>query len=107
MALTPGTSLGVYRVGDLLGKGGMGEVYRARDEKLGRDVALKVLPEEFASDPDRFVRFEREARLLASLNPPNIAGIHGCFAVRTGTASEGRTEPWAGRGMPTRKATAS
>ena len=77
MALTPGVSLGVYRVGDLLGKGGMGEVYRARDEKLGRDVALKVLPEQFASDPDRFARFEREARLLASLNHPNIAGIHG------------------------------
>ena len=107
MALTPGTSLGVYRVGDLLGKRGMGEVYRARDERLGRDVALKVLPEEFASDPDRFVRFEREARPLASLNPPTIAGIHGCFADSTGTASEGRTERWAGRGMPTRKATAS
>jgi serine/threonine protein kinase len=55
----------------------MGEVYRARDEKLGRDIAIKVLPAEFASDPDRLARFEREARLLASLSHPNIAGIHG------------------------------
>jgi eukaryotic-like serine/threonine-protein kinase len=77
MALASGSSLGVYRISGLLGKGGMGEVYRARDEKLGRDVALKVLPAAFASDPDRFARFEREARLLASLNHPNIAGIHG------------------------------
>ena len=106
-ATLTGQSLGVYHVLDLLGVGGMGEVYRARDTKLGRDVALKVLPRLFSADPDRLARFEREARLLASLNPPNIAGIHGCFAVRTGTASEGRTEPWAGRGMPTRKATAS
>jgi eukaryotic-like serine/threonine-protein kinase len=67
----------VYRIGGLLGKGGMGEVYRARDEKLGRDVALKVLPTEFASDPDLLARFGREARLLASLNHRNIAGIHG------------------------------
>ena len=77
MALTSGTTLGVYRVSGLLGKGGMGEVYRARDEKLGREVALKVLPSEFASNPDRLARFGREARLLASLSHPNIAGIHG------------------------------
>src|SRR5262245_38114949 len=77
MALTSGTTLGVYRISDLLGKGGMGEVYRARDEKLGREVALKVLPSAFASDPDRLARFGREARLLAALNHPNIAGIHG------------------------------
>src|SRR5262245_24683451 len=77
MALTSGSSLGIYRVGGLIGKGGMGEVYRARDEKLGRDVALKVLPAAFASDPDRLARFGREARLLAALNHPNIAGIHG------------------------------
>src|SRR5262245_32813212 len=77
MPLSPGATLGVYRVSGLIGKGGMGEVYRARDEKLGRDVALKVLPSQFASDPDRFARFGREARLLASLSHPNIAGIHG------------------------------
>ena len=77
MPLSSGTTLGVYRISGLIGKGGMGEVYRARDEKLGRDVALKVLPSQFASDPDRFARFGREARLLASLSHPNIAGIHG------------------------------
>jgi serine/threonine-protein kinase len=77
MPLTSGTTLGVYRISGLLGKGGMGEVYRARDEKLARDVALKILPPEFASDPDRVARFGREARLLASLSHPNVAGIHG------------------------------
>ena len=77
MSLVSGTALGVYRISSLIGKGGMGEVYRAHDEKLGRDVALKVLPSEFASNPDRFARFGREARLLASLSHPNIAGIHG------------------------------
>jgi serine/threonine protein kinase len=77
MPLSSGTALGIYRISNLIGKGGMGEVYRARDEKLGRDVALKVLPSEFASDPDRFARYGREARLLASLSHPNIAGIHG------------------------------
>ena len=60
-----------------VGGGGMGEVYRARDTKLDRDVALKVLPEAFTSDPDRLGRFEREAKVLASLNHPNIAAIHG------------------------------
>ena len=66
--------------GDLtakIGEGGMGEVYRARDTKLERDVALKVLPEAFTSDPDRLARFEREAKVLASLNHPNIGGIYG------------------------------
>ena len=82
-------------------------VYRAEDLRLGREVAIKLLKKDASTSADWLARFEREARLLASLNPPNIAGIHGCFAVRTGTASEGRTEPWAGRGMPTRKATAS
>ena len=77
MAFSSGATLGVYRISGLLGKGGMGEVYRARDEKLERDVALKVLPQEFARDPDRFARFGREARLLAALSHPNIAGIHG------------------------------
>ena len=77
MPLTPGTRVGAYDVTGPLGAGGMGEVYRARDTKLDRDVALKVLPEAFTADPDRLARFEREARVLASLNHPNIAQIHG------------------------------
>jgi eukaryotic-like serine/threonine-protein kinase len=73
-----GKTLGHYQIGDQpLGKGGMGEVYRAKDLKLGRDVAIKVLPEEFAKDADRVARFQREAKLLASLNHPNIAAIYG------------------------------
>jgi len=72
-----GTLLAHYRLGDLLGRGGMGEVYRARDTKLDRDVALKILPPEFAADAERLARFEREARMLASLNHPNIASIYG------------------------------
>ena len=72
-----GSRLGQYEVLAKLGEGGMGEVYRARDTKLGRDVAIKVLPSSFASDTDRRVRFGREARLLAALNHPNIATIHG------------------------------
>ena len=77
MALSPGTTLGSYEVSGLLGKGGMGEVYRARDSRLGREVAIKTLPAEFASDSERLARLEREARALASFNHPNIAGIHG------------------------------
>ena len=77
MPLTPGTRIGAYDVSGPLGAGGMGEVHRARDTKLDRDVALKVLPEGFTADPDRLARFEREARVLASLNHPNIAQIHG------------------------------
>ena len=77
MALSPGTRLGSYEVTALIGQGGMGEVYRARDTKLGRDVALKVLPDLFADDPERLARFQREARVLASLNHPNIASIYG------------------------------
>jgi serine/threonine protein kinase/Tol biopolymer transport system component len=72
-----GQRLGVYQIVDLLGVGGMGEVYRARDTKLGRDVAVKVLPRLFSADPERLTRFEREARLLASLNHPHIAAIYG------------------------------
>ena len=72
-----GKTLAHYEITSQLGKGGMGEVYRAKDSKLGRDVAIKVLPEEFAKDADRVARFQREAKLLASLNHPNIAAIHG------------------------------
>ena len=77
MALEAGTRLGPYSVTEQIGAGGMGEVYRARDTKLDRDVALKILPEDFASDPERLARFQREAKVLASLNHPNIAQIHG------------------------------
>ncbi len=72
-----GKTLAHYEITSLLGKGGMGEVYQAKDSKLGRDVAIKVLPEEFARDADRVARFQREAKLLASLNHPNIAAIYG------------------------------
>src|SRR5262245_24067691 len=75
--LIPGTRLGPYEVVGSLGAGGMGEVYRARDTKLGRDVAIKVLPAALASSPERLDRFEREARLLASLNHVNIGAIYG------------------------------
>ena len=77
MSLTPGTTLGPYEVVEEIGRGGMGEVYRARDTKLDRDVALKVLPQAFTDDPDRLARFEREAKVLASLNHPNIGHIYG------------------------------
>ena len=77
MSLAAGTRLGPYEILSALGAGGMGEVYRARDTKLNRDVALKVLPDSFATDPDRLARFQREAQVLASLNHPNIAHIHG------------------------------
>jgi serine/threonine protein kinase len=72
-----GRSLGAYQIRAWLGSGGMGDVYRAHDSKLGRDVAIKILPAVFSSDVERLARFEREARLLASLNYPNIATIHG------------------------------
>ncbi len=77
MSLSPGTRLGVYDVTAQIGQGGMGEVYRAHDTKLNRDVALKVLPDAFASDPERLARFEREAKVLAQLNHPNIGHIYG------------------------------
>ena len=76
MSLEPGTSLGVFEITGLLGAGGMGEVYRARDTKLGREVAIKVLPEDFAKDSERLARFEREARTLAALNHPNIGSLY-------------------------------
>jgi len=77
MALTSGTRLGAYEVSALLGAGGMGEVYRARDTRLNREVAIKVLLAAVADDPERLARFSREAQVLASLNHPNIAHIHG------------------------------
>src|SRR5216683_4882383 len=77
MALPSGTKLGPFEIQSPLGSGGMGEVYRARDTTLNRDVAIKVLPESFASDPDRLARFQREAQVLASLNHPHIAHIYG------------------------------
>src|SRR5882762_1422711 len=76
MSLAVGTQLGSHEITGLLGKGGMGEVYRARDTKLKREVAIKILPDKFSSDPERVSRFQREAEVLASLNHPNIAAIH-------------------------------
>ena len=96
MPLGSGVRLGPYEIVSPLGSGGMGEVYRARDTKLGRDVALKLLPDLFASDPERLARFQREAQVLASLNHPNIAQIYG-LEDSTGTRAlvmelvEGRT----------------
>ena len=77
MSLAPGTRIGSYEIVGSLGAGGMGEVYRARDSRLQRDVAIKVLPDAVAQDADRRARFEREARTLASLNHPRIATVHG------------------------------
>jgi serine/threonine protein kinase len=77
MSLAAGTSLGSYEILAPIGAGGMGEVYRAKDTKLKREVALKVLPDSLASDPARMARFRREAEVLASLNHPNIAQIYG------------------------------
>ena len=77
MPLSRGTRLGPYQIDAPIGAGGMGEVYRARDTKLDRDVALKILPEAFVNDAERLARFQREAKVLASLNHPNIAAIHG------------------------------
>ena len=95
MALTPNTRLGPYEITSQIGAGGMGEVYRARDSKLKRDVALKVLPADVAGDRERLARFQREAEVLASLNHPNIAHIHG-LEESNGTrrgAHRRRTEP--------------
>jgi len=77
MPLSPATRLSPYEIVSSIGAGGMGEVFRAHDPKLGRDVAIKVLPDAFANDAERMARFEREAQVLASLNHPNIATIHG------------------------------
>ena len=77
MSLPSGAKIGPYEIVSLLGAGGMGEVYRGRDSRLGRDVALKVLLPNFAADADRMARFQREAQVLASLNHPHIAQIYG------------------------------
>src|SRR5690349_14506957 len=77
MSLAPGTRLGPYEITGPLGAGGMGEVWRARDSRLNRDVAIKTLPAAFANDPNRMARFTREAQVLAALNHPNIAAIYG------------------------------
>src|SRR4051794_24563523 len=75
--MTPPSSIAHYRITGKLGEGGMGAVYRATDTKLNRDVAIKVLPDSFAENPDRLARFQREAQLLGALNHPNIAAIYG------------------------------
>ena len=87
MTLPPGTRLGSYIIEGPLGAGGMGEVYRARDSKLQRQVAVKVLPELLASDPDRRERFEREAQLLAAFNHPHIAQIYGTVDTNNGAGA--------------------
>jgi hypothetical protein len=105
LSIAPGARVGPYEVIDSLGAGGMGEVYRARDARLGRDVALKILPAVFASDPDRLARFEREARTLAALNHPHIAHVHGVEETATVRALvmelvPGRTLDDYARGLP-------
>nr|MDQ2970585.1 serine/threonine protein kinase [Acidobacteriota bacterium] len=85
MTLSPGTRLGSYEILSPIGAGGMGEVYRARDRKLDRDVAIKVLPESVAADPDALARFEREAKAVAALSHPNILAIHD-FGTHEGIA---------------------
>src|SRR2546427_5233770 len=82
MDITIGTQLGSHEITALLGRGGFGEVYQASDTKLKREVAIKILPLEFSRDPERVVRFQREAEVLASLNHPNIATIHGVEEAR-------------------------
>ncbi len=96
MTLNPGAKLGPYEITAPIGAGGMGEVFRARDTKLNREVALKVLPPAFAQDPERVARFKREAQILASLNHPNSAAIYGWEDVGARHASP--AEP--GPGMP-------
>ena len=83
MSIAIGTKLGSHEITGVLGRGGMGEVYRARDTKLKRDVAIKILPEEFSLDPERIARFHREARAIAALNHANIAAIHELGETRT------------------------
>ena len=97
--LAPGTRLGPYDIKALIGQGGMGEVYRTRDTKLDRDVAIKILPAGFTTDPERLARFEREAKTLASLNHPNIAQIYGVVSVGGG-GNAGKLSMWACMPVP-------
>ena len=92
MSLSAGTRLGPYEVTAQIGVGGMGEVYRATDTKLKRQVAIKVLPESLAADPDRLARFQREAEVLASLNHPHIAAIYGLEESRSVDRSGGSSD---------------
>jgi serine/threonine protein kinase len=94
MTLSPRTRLGPYEVLGLIGAGGMGQVFRARDARLGREVAVKVLPPELLGDPERLARFEREARVLATLNHPNVAAIYGLEDAGGSPATAGRTAPF-------------
>ena len=112
MPLQPGSTLGPYSLTAKIGEGGMGEVWQARDTKLDRDVALKVLPEAFTSDPDRLARFEREAKVLASLNHPNIGSIYGLEEARVSgrwSSNSLRGRHWrtaSSRGHPDRRSPA-
>ena len=111
MSLTPGTKLGPYEILSPIGAGGMGEVYRARDERLSRDVAIKVLPPSFAGDPERLMRFEQEARAAGQLNHPNILivydiGTHDGAPYVVAELLEGETlrQKMAGTNLSARKA---
>jgi serine/threonine protein kinase len=95
-----GETLGHYKILEQIGAGGMGVVYRARDNKLGREVALKVLPEDVAHDRERMGRFEREAQVLALLNHPNIAAIHGLEESDIGVGDSDRLQPLGSTGTP-------
>ena len=111
MSLGPASTIGPFKIQSRLGAGGMGEVFRARDTRLNRDVAVKVLPKDFVSDADRLRRFEQEAKTLAALNHPNIltihdAGIHEGASYLVSELLEGKTlrEELSGGGLPVRKA---
>jgi serine/threonine protein kinase len=91
MALTPGTRFGSYEIAEAIGAGGMGEVYRAHDPSLKRDVAIKVLPASLANDADRLARFQREAETLAALNHSNIAHIYGIERASAETGADGKS----------------
>src|SRR5947207_3515560 len=112
MSLGPASTIGPFKIQSLLGAGGMGEVFRARDTRLNRDVAVKMLPKDFAADADRMRRFEQEAKTLASLNHPNVltvfdAGVHEGAPYLVSELLEGKTlrVEMNGRALPVRKAT--